>query len=489
MKGAIYTRYSTTNQTQNSTETQVNTCVEYCNNNNIDVEFIFSDEEHTGFYDNRNQFQNLLKVAKAKLIECVVVYDLTRGSREVADWFNFRKQMRSLNIKVISATEKLGDIFNPDDFLKELIQVGMGEHSILQTRQKSIDAKYTKARHGVFLGGFAPLGYDIVNQQYVINEREAEVVRRIFELYVQGHTYKQILEEIKKYGVTGKKGQPISMSTLNGLLSNPRYMGRYIWMENINREMHQWVGKKNDKAVIIENAIPAIIDKETFELAQNRLKSRQIRSSHNAKRDYLLSNKLFCGECGQLMRGSTITNGKKKVVTSSYVCKGKRELKSCDAPNISAVTIEETVKEAMKQWVTQFNINKIKNFLAEKSKAKIDTSTYEIELKEVLNKKKNIIDAVANGLYCPEMNEQLAELRDTEEFLKKKINCSQNNNEVDLDKINKKIKSLIKDLDKNIDPLVREFVKCVIAHKDGHLDIYVGIHTSQEGRISNWLPK
>ena len=489
MKGAIYTRYSTSNQTQNSTETQINACVEYCNKNNIEIEFVFSDEEHTGFYDNRNQFQNLIKVAKAKLIECVVVYDLTRGSREVADWFNFRKQMRSLDIKVISATEKLGDIYNPDDFLKELIQVGMGEHTILQTRQKSIDAKYTKAKHGVFLGGFAPLGYNIVNQQYVINEKEAEAVKRIFELYIQGKTYNQILEDIQKFGILGKKGQPISKSTLNGLLSNPRYIGRYIWMENINREMHQWVGKKNNKAVIIENAIPAIIDKETFELAQERLKSRQIRASHNAKREYLLSNKIFCAKCGQLMRGSTVTSGKSKVVTTSYICKGKRELKSCNAPNISALVIEETVKEAVKEWVAKYNINKLKDFLKDKSKKKIDTSKFEKELKEVIIKKENILEAIMNGLYSPEMNDKLAQLRNTEEYLNKKINTSKSQNEINHSELDKKIRSLIKDLEKNIDSLVKEFVKCIIAHKDGHLDIYIGIHFSQESRISNWLPK
>ena len=183
MKGAIYTRYSTSNQTKNSTETQVNACVEYCKRNNIEVEFIFSDEETTGTNTQRQQYQNLLNVAENKLIDCVVLYDVTRGSRDVVDWFNFRKEMKALDIQVLSVTEQIGDILNPDNFLTELIHIGIGQHTVLQSRQKSIDAKYNKAKHAAFLGGFAPLGYDIVNQQYVINQKEAEVVRRIFNLY------------------------------------------------------------------------------------------------------------------------------------------------------------------------------------------------------------------------------------------------------------------------------------------------------------------
>lgn len=489
MRGAIYTRYSTSNQTKNSTETQVNACIEYCKNNNIDVEFIFSDEETTGTNINRNQYQNLLNVAKAKLIDCVVLYDVTRGSRDVVDWFTFRKEMKALNIVVYSVTENLGDIYNPDHFLTELIHIGIGEHTVLQSRQKSIEAKYTKANHAAFLGGFAPLGYDIIDQKYVINEREAEVVRRIFELYVQGCTYNQILEDIKNYGVLGKRGKPISITTLNGLLHNPRYIGRYIWMENITREMHKRIGKKNDKVVIIENAIPAIIDKETFFMAQERLKNRQIKSSHSAKREYLLSNKLFCGECGQIMRGSCVKSGKSGSITTSYVCKGKRELKNCNSQNISVFLIEEAVKEEVKKWVAKFNINKLNNLIQNTADIKIDVSEYEKELKEIATKKQNLINSIANGFYCPEMNEQIEIFKQRENYLNEKILYSKSKFQIDTESINKKIKELIQDLDKNINLLVKEFVKCIIVHKDKSLDIYLGINSSEEGRTCNWLPR
>ncbi len=489
MRGAIYTRYSTSNQSPTSTETQIYICSEYCKKNNIDIKYIFSDEETTGTNTNREEYQKLIEVAYSKKIDCVIVYDILRGSRDVVDWFSFRKEMRTIGVTVFSATEQLGDIYDPDSFLKELIHVGIGQHQVLQSRQKSIDAKYVQARHAVFLGGYAPLGYNIINQQYVINEKEAEVVRRIFDLYVQGYTYNQILEDIKRYGVLGKRGKPISATTLNGLLQNSRYIGRYVWMENITREMHKRVGKKNEKAVIIEDAIPAIIDKETFFLAQERIKNRRIRASHNAKREYLLSNKLYCGECGQLMRGSTVTSGKSGSITISYVCKGKRELKNCTAPNISAILAEDTVKESVKRWVAKFNLDKLNKLIQANAKQTVDASPYEKELKEIASKKQKLIDSIANGFYCVEMNEQINILQQREDYLKKELLTINNKFNIDASAINKKIKELIQSLDKNIDSLVKEFVKFVIVNSDSTLDIFIGVNSSEESRICNWLPR
>ena len=71
-----------------------------------------------------------------------------------------------LGVTVISATQRLGDLTNGQDFLVELLTVGMGQAEVLGTRQKSIDGVAVKAREGKFLGGVAPLGYDIVNGDY-----------------------------------------------------------------------------------------------------------------------------------------------------------------------------------------------------------------------------------------------------------------------------------------------------------------------------------
>jgi site-specific DNA recombinase len=71
----------------------------------------------------RQGFLDMVTAAARHELDAVMIYDISRGSRDVGDWFNFRKQMMHLGIKVISATQQLGDITNPNDFLVELISI------------------------------------------------------------------------------------------------------------------------------------------------------------------------------------------------------------------------------------------------------------------------------------------------------------------------------------------------------------------------------
>mgnify|MGYP000899662827 CR=1 FL=1 len=166
MKAAAYARYSTDNQTENSIAYQMNAIQKYCNNNKITICAFFVDEAKSGTNEDREGFQNMVAAANRKEFDAVIIYDITRGSRDVADWFNFRKDMLRLGIQIISATQHLGDIMNPSDFLTELISVGLGEHAVLDTREKSIAGVAERAKQGAFLGGVAPLGYDIIKGQY-----------------------------------------------------------------------------------------------------------------------------------------------------------------------------------------------------------------------------------------------------------------------------------------------------------------------------------
>ena len=228
LKAAEYMRYSTDNQTENSIAYQQAGIRKYARENNIQIVASYQDEAASGTNTDRKGFQALVAAANRKAFDAVIIYDISRGSRDVGDWFTFRKSMMYLGIKVISASgQKLGDLTNSADFLTELITVGMGQVEVLGTRQKSIDGVAVKAKQGAFLGGVPPLGYDIVNGQYVINPEEARIVRNIFAWYAAGKSYDYILDHLN--GALGKRGRPISKNTLNGMLQNERYIGVYTW--------------------------------------------------------------------------------------------------------------------------------------------------------------------------------------------------------------------------------------------------------------------
>ena len=103
MNAAAYARYSTDRQTNNSIEYQMAKINEYCKQNGITVKASYADKAESGTNtEDRAEFLEMLTAAARGEFEAVVIYDITRGSRDVGDWFNFRKSMKRLNINVIS---------------------------------------------------------------------------------------------------------------------------------------------------------------------------------------------------------------------------------------------------------------------------------------------------------------------------------------------------------------------------------------------------
>ena len=172
MRGAAYARYSTDHQQHNSIEYQLAAIRQYCAENQITITATYTDEGETGTNTDRPGFQSMMAAAERGEFEAVVIYDITRGSRDVGDWFQFRKKFLMLGIQVIATTQSLGDITNSNDFLLELLSVGLGHREVLETRSKSIAGVAVKAKQGKFLGGVPPLGYNVVDGNYVtLNEQ------------------------------------------------------------------------------------------------------------------------------------------------------------------------------------------------------------------------------------------------------------------------------------------------------------------------------
>ena len=321
MKAAEYARYSTDRQQRNSIEYQLTAIREYCRKEGITICATYTDEAETATNMDRPGFQALLAAARRGEFDAVVIYDISRGSRDVGDWFTFRKQMMLLGIRVISATQALGDLTNSNDFLLELLSVGLGQREVLETRQKSIDGVAVKAKQGLFLGGSPPLGYRIEAGRYVIEPAEAKTVRKIFAYYAAGKSYDYILKELN--GALGKYGRPLGKNSFYSILSNERYIGVYSWNKRKVKLFRRWAGgAPNPDAVRIEGAIPPIIDTDTWERVQQRMKDNKHNARNKANRTYLLSGLIECEECGATFIGHTSTNTK-GIETRCYICGNK----------------------------------------------------------------------------------------------------------------------------------------------------------------------
>ena len=435
----------------------------HCINSNLYV-----DEAQSGTNINRQGFTNLLNDARTGKFNAVVIYDISRGSRDIADWFTFRKEMQASKIAVLSVTEKLGDISNPNDFLVELINVGLGQHMVLQTRQKSRAGVAQKAKDAVFLGGVAPLGYDIVKQQYVINEHEATAVRLIFDYYADGSPYDLIIDELTAKGFKGKKGQIIGRSSLNAILQNKRYIGVYSWNEYQNKYMGKWAGgNKNPDAVVIKDAIPAIIDISTWEKVQRRMKDNKKKNATNtAKNTYLLKGLIECGKCGGTFTGKTNTSGK-GYKTRYYVCNNKYRIRTCDANNINADDIESSVVAGLRDYLLNSDFEEIAdNVVTAYEQSKGGKVAERKELDKLQTELQNCVKAIRNGLDIPEMHNEVLQIRTRMAELEEALSWTDDitiSREMIITQLQKDAEHLD---DESVQRLIKSYITKIYAHND-----------------------
>ena len=477
MKAAEYARYSTGNQTENSIEYQLDAIRKYCAENGITITATYIDRAESGTNTDREDFQRMLSAAKRREFDAVVIYDISRGSRDVADWFNFRKQMMALGVKVISATQQLGDITKGSDFLVELLNVGMGQYEVLQARQKSIAGVAVKAKEGVFLGGTAPLGYRIVNQRYVVDPVEAETVKTIFRMYGEGESYNAILEAVK--GARGKFGRPLGKNSLHSILTNERYIGVYTWNKRYTKNFRRWAGgRPNPNCVRLEDAIPPIIDKTTWERVQRRMSDNKRNAANKAKRTYLLTGLIECEECGGAYVGHTSRN-KKGIETRSYVCGNRYRTHTCHAQSVNADWLEREVVDAVREYLadTEFEAE------AQRIADQVNNSSPELtaeraELAGINAKLSNGLRAILNGFNdFPELHEEMDRLRVRKGELEDIIGRRQaRRTAVDPKDIVKIFRQSTENWDTDLPKILREHIEKIYACTDGTFSINVGVH-------------
>ncbi len=478
IKAAAYARYSTDRQTENSIAYQLDKISEHCSKNAIEIVAVFTDSGKSGTNTNRAGFQRLVAAAKRKEFEAVVIYDITRGSRDVGDWFTFRKEMMMLGVRVISTAQELGDLTDGNKFLMELISVGIGQVEVLNTRQKSIDGVAVKAKQGVFLGGLPPLGYDIDSEgHYIINPAEAALVREIFKHYAAGKSYDYIVGHLN--GALGKRGRPIGKNSLYSILTNERYIGTYFWNKKQCKLMRRWAGGKlNPNVERIENQHPAIIDMDTWERVQARMSDNKRNAKNKARHQYLLSGLIECGACGATYVGHASTN-KKGYTTRYYCCGNKYRTHTCKAKNINAAELEEFVVVNLREYLRTLDYKETAQFIADQvNGASVDLKAEKAELAHIERQIGNGVKAILSGLSLPELDDELDRLRgrksELEEIIERR---SSERPEVDPAEIEKLLRTGIDEMDSyTLSEVIKTHITKIYAHIDGSVTVNVGVH-------------
>lgn len=360
-----YARFSSENQDYSSIEYQHEGIKGYCKRNNMCLLKIFTDEAQTATNDRRVSFQQMVAEAKGSPVwSKIIVFDYTRYSRNIYDALSYLRIFKDNGIELVSATEPYCAGEDSAAFMCRMNAFTYSAVSSMDNAKRTHAGMKVKASKGLFCGGKPPLGYDIVNQQYEINEQEAEAVRLIFDLYEKGYTYKNIARKLNKRGCLNKNGDCFNERSFQSILTQEKYTGVHVWNRAVAADSY---GRHNthkqkpiEEQIHVPDALPVIISREQFERVQRRrtnkdgLKARRSNSHH-----YMLSGlkKMICAECGAYMVGMVKTSGKNVYYT--YSCPNHKK-KTCSMKDIRADKLDKLVAgNLVADLYTRSDIHKI----------------------------------------------------------------------------------------------------------------------------------
>jgi DNA invertase Pin-like site-specific DNA recombinase len=332
----------------------------------------YVDRAITGKIDDRPQFQKLIRDAKKRQFEYVIVYKLDRFARNRRDSANYRYKLRMDGVRVISAMEQIGD--NPESIILEAVLEAQAEYYSVDLSQKVRRGQRETILKGNFLGGFVPYGFKVENKKLAIDEERAAAVRYFFAEYAAGKPKKQIIAELNARGVPSWHGKRITLNSFQHVLKSIKYTGRY----EFNGVMH-------------DNYCPRIIDDATFEKAQILMKANKRKAgSQTTPVKYYLSGKAYCGHCGAGMVGVSGTS-KTGAKHYYYACAAKYKNKTCDKAAekkdfIESYVVEQTVLYVLDPARIEFIAERV---VAEYDKEFNDDKTKDIE-REIAKRERNL---------------------------------------------------------------------------------------------------
>ena len=329
---------------------------------------IYEDRDRSGYtFEQREGYQQLRKKLMNGDISVLIVKDFSRFSRRNSKGLVELEDLRDAGVRIISIGDAI-DYPTYDDWTAIQFRFLINEMPVTDTSKKVRSVISRRQADGEWICS-VPYGYIISNmkkQEISVVMDEAEVVRKVFELYNDGWGYKKIanyltdkkiptprMKEIQRAEERGDecklKAKPEwSIVTIQGILSNDFYIGTLRQHKYTRKKIHGADTKVDESEhFVFENHHEAIIDYKTWAYTQEQLKKRTTTHYRGVKKyDNVYSGFLFCGDCGSPMFSMSRSD-----IAPAYTCGTyhKRGLKGCSSHHIRVDFLDRILKEYVKK--------------------------------------------------------------------------------------------------------------------------------------------
>ena len=310
----------------------------------------------------------------------------------------------------------------------------------------------------------------------------------IFELYSKGYGYGTIIDHLDRHGHKTRKGEQFKKTALHDMLKNEKYTGVYVYnraapaRRDGSRNSH--AQKSPDRIIKIPGGMPRIIDDITWKVVQNRMAdNKHMGGSFRARREYMLSGLVYCGNCGRHMVLNTRGKDRNGTVQKYYEC-GNDDVRRIRLEKLEKAVIDFIVELTNNDEILR-RACEIANEAAQRELEAVeeDTSSLREELASVVARIKSVIDFISSaGANAPaSLAQELNSLDERKVELEHKIYVSSNvTSTVDTAALIERIKkaSHIADLDPHMQ---REAVHQIVRRIDVYTDrVIVRLLTSND---------
>ena len=488
----IYIRLSREDDDKNyeseSITNQKSLLLQYAKENNLRVYDIYIDDGYSGTNFDRPGFKRLINDIENKKIDMVITKDMSRLGRDyIGTGELVEKYFPSHNIRYIAVTDNIDtflDSSNNDIAPFKAIMNDMYAKDISKKIKSSLRAKM---KEGKFVGGRTPFGYnqDPEDKNHlVINEEQAIVVRRIFDMCLSGLSFFKIAKKLTSENIKTpaqyynfewkshynlKYGQWHS-KTIRDILTNRMYIGDMIQNRRVkvNYKVKKVIRNNPKDFIIVENTHEPIVDKDLFYQIQKRIPKNVGRNEK--KEIHLLDGLLYCGECGHRI---SVQPRRKKDNRCYTICNYYRTYmkeRLCTTHSNNYDELENVILNEIKQLCLNYLDKKQIKERVIKNLQTNNTNYYEQEI-NILNKDIKQINENLDNIYLDKLNKKISE----EQFSRIKLKLESELN-VKQDRYNELLNSITSNVnEEQFNKKINKYIDSFISMKKPSRELIVNL--------------
>ena len=463
---------------------------------------VFADEGISGTQTKkRTEFNRMIRMCKKKKIDLVITKSISRFARTTVDCLEYVRQLKDLGIGVIFEKENINTLKMTSEFMIALYG------SFAQAESESISKNVSWGKEKAFREGKVPFQYKKLlgyrkgaDGKPEIVPEEAETVRSIFNLYLDGYTLLNIAQILMDQKITTANGKSEwTKSAIQSILKNEKYVGDALLQKTFTVDCitHKVVKNNGERPMyLITDHHTPIIDRDTFNRVQQEIARRNSKRkiSDQTKTEqgkysgkYALSELLICGHCGNPYRRRIWTKSGNKQVVWRCISRLEHGRRYCpDSPTIKEEQLHKAIIRAINNYyycgndvekILKANISNVLECHGQEEIAAIEK-----RLKEIDKARNDLISLIATG-GCDEdkLDSEFAKLYEEEQSLSKRLAMLKSKNQTSaetqakLDKIIDMIEHEKFELETFDNVLIRKLIECVkVLNKAEILVIFKG---------------